>query len=700
MSGLAAAVDQDPPAAKPWNPPPTSLPADFVQEVSFLQRHGLGDPRGGEFRRAKIARNGLTSPPEIVETRGWVLPAKAGQRLEIVTLQGLRYPALSVGERGDAVEAIEQERHKLPSAYSPPNLPVALLLIHGDTHAAEKLYLPPQKGLLGRVTMPLSSEFLPEWWNQAVAAHVSGDDALSYRVALDIFRFRDDYESEFRRKASETSPQARPEDRSRQLEYLTDAARLAGDAWRRLDAKRSKPDLDAIRRLPTPQRIDALIEALDEVSPPGIMWVDGTPSFRFHPIFEALVKEGADAMDRLLDSAEKDSRLTRTIQYDGSVFATPHVVTVRQIARHAIREYLQVYGLVDQTEDPQNLKRVREFWNRTRNMTHEERWLVVLQDDAAGPLRWALAGRSLFTRQSVRRDNESETTYRALALRASHAAELTRVLVERAKTLAAGKTDGNADVQNVAEALHFLHYLTLWNLPVAREAAPTILDEAMSTSVANRRRDPFGTAGAPMASVIDALLTARVPGIAGRYVRWLDRMGAQGSYDALAPLAYHPEIPEFRMVARRLILGTGSPWNVLTRARARKQFIGELTRGPLLAIDAVRESVFRLLDDQTVVAETIFDGFGNTLVQRGSSVQLIHSGPASSGSPIPSPGTRLEYRMADSAMVSLSSIQGAPEYRAYWPRSERDRAIAAMKRFLQQNQNQLRKRPDPLYFGL
>jgi hypothetical protein len=696
---LAVAVAQDSSTAKPWNPPPTSLPADFVQEVSFLQRHGLGDPRGGEFRHVKIARNGVTSPTEIVETCGWVLPAKAGQRLEIVTLQGLRYPTVSVGECGDAAEAIEQERQKLRRPYSPPNLPVALLLIYGDTSAAEKLYRPPQKDRPERVIMPLSSEFLPEWWNQAVAAHVSRDDALSYRVALDIFRFRDDYESEFRRKAAETAPSTRSEDRSRHFEYLADAARLAGDAWRRLDAPRSKPDLDAIRKLPTPQRIDALIEALDEVSPPGIIWIDRTPCFRFHPIVEALVKEGTDAMDRLLDAAEKDSRLTRTSQYDESMPTGPRVVTVRQIARNAIADYLQVYGLVDRTEDPQNLKRVREFWNRTRNMTHEERWLAVLQDDAAGPLRWAFAGRSLFTRQSVQRENEPNTTYHALALRPSHAVELTRVLVERAKALAAYNTDRNADVQNVADALRFLHYLTLWNPSAAREAAPTILDEAMSTSVANRRRDTFRTVGAPMAGVVDALLVAGVPGIAGRYLRWLDRMGEQGSYDALAPLAYHPEIPEFRMAARQLILGTGSPWNVLTRTRARKQFMGELTRGPLLAIDAVRESVFRLLDDQTVVAQTIFDAFGNTLVQQTSSIQLIHSGPASSGSPIPSPGTRLDYRMADSAMVSLSSIQGAPEYRAYWPRSERDRAIATMKRFLQENQTRFRKRPDSLYFG-
>src|SRR5690349_10920809 len=64
-------------AATAWSPPSTNLPKQWVDAAVFLQAHGLGDPRGGGYQKAKIHLGSVWSGVgSTVEESGWLLPDK------------------------------------------------------------------------------------------------------------------------------------------------------------------------------------------------------------------------------------------------------------------------------------------------------------------------------------------------------------------------------------------------------------------------------------------------------------------------------------------------------------------------------------------------------------------------------------------------------------------------------------------------
>ncbi len=86
------------PEAAAWTPPKTSLPQELVDAASFMLKHGLGDPRGGKFAKAKVIKGETwRGGGEAVETYGWLMPASGKEESPI---RRHRWFGLRAGHRG------------------------------------------------------------------------------------------------------------------------------------------------------------------------------------------------------------------------------------------------------------------------------------------------------------------------------------------------------------------------------------------------------------------------------------------------------------------------------------------------------------------------------------------------------------------------------------------------------------------------
>ena len=100
---LNQALPEPPWQHKPWKPPASSVPQDFVAAARLLFKKGFGDPRGCLYCEIEVA---IGSPvgSEEAWTHGWVLPSRTGEKPAFaVCWNGLVYPVLATGKEADLV---------------------------------------------------------------------------------------------------------------------------------------------------------------------------------------------------------------------------------------------------------------------------------------------------------------------------------------------------------------------------------------------------------------------------------------------------------------------------------------------------------------------------------------------------------------------------------------------------------------------
>ena len=78
----------------PWTPPETALPEEFVEATRRLFDLGMADPRGLDYREIEVGTGRVLRRTGLVETRGWLLPAEAGEQRFAVCWNGLLYPVV------------------------------------------------------------------------------------------------------------------------------------------------------------------------------------------------------------------------------------------------------------------------------------------------------------------------------------------------------------------------------------------------------------------------------------------------------------------------------------------------------------------------------------------------------------------------------------------------------------------------------
>lgn len=659
----------------PWTPPKTSLPNEFVRAVQFLHEHGLGDPRGGEYRKVKVPLGRLTDSKDASynEIRGWVLPAKKGEPRRVVSLSGLIIPVKEVGEKAD-IDQDMMRPHEVAPNQSVPVI-AGLLLIRGETARAERLHSAYPDNLFSHYNFSgLAFSFLYDWWSQAVYAHSYGDPHGTLQVVTEIAKHRDAYETEVRRVVGE-------EEFKRVQKINIEAGKppvyfsgignvdaLLADVQRRVQNESKQKDLEAIRKLPPSQRIEALIDALDRA---GAMFMDETPYYSYDPIVKALIDEGEPALPALFVAAENDRRLTRAVGDGGIIFSDRIIYPVSAAATDAIRNILQSRSVND-------LSKLKALWEQTRQLGQARRNLIVLQDSAAGWQRWYEATEGLFS---------GKAPFQAEALRPSFKEQLTEALRARTLQLASPSLP---DWQ-VRAAFTMVRGLALWDA----EAAGPVGDEVIRVATERVRKNPgdLDTFDGVLGEAVVALVEAGHKKSLVDYLALLDEQKAGGHFDwetkrFFSPLIQFRDEPSVQAATQRLFLSDGSPWNLAHNAKEGFGALQALIGSPLRGVGPVQEGLLKVLDDQTILGEVeVLQPTMLSVISKNG--RTVASFPVAAGEKLPSPGERVPLRVADSVMVDLSRLRGAPVFVPTWPTPQRDQAIERMKRFLRANASNL-----------
>lgn len=144
-----------------------------------------------------------------------------------------------------------------------------------------------------------------------------------------------------------------------------------------------------------------LIETLDEIGGRTVTEADVIG----HPRFLALVELGDAAVPALLDTMERDDRLTRHLvvtRRGGPIVPPDDLGPVRAVAEQAVRQILRVSNLeplrpeeVELHSGPAYLARVRCYWAAYGHLSFVERMLAVLTNPTARPEARAEAAANL-----------------------------------------------------------------------------------------------------------------------------------------------------------------------------------------------------------------------------------------------------------------------------------------------------------------
>lgn len=351
----------------PFTPPETKLPQEFVEAAQLLFEQGMADPRGCEYREVEVGvASRWLGDAGLQKVHGWVLPAEPGETQRFaVCWNGLVYPVASVGGKADVradVEAgirsqrrfIAREGIQVGSLYrlwwlavpeedsvwegAVTSVKACLLLRLGEGALAQKVWhlwrtdlvLPDRNEREEQdAYLALAVDWSWALFNRAVCAFMRGDDELALISARALVPIQQSIEAEAENRPGSTG---RPT-----LPFLWQLPELIADLERRAaeqalpepvlaiahqhgdvalnDATMDRLWKDLEVRYPDKgERIALLVCSLDEVGvrqfgQPG--WVE----FRYSAPVQALIQEGEDAIEPLLQCLENDTRLTRSVHF-------------------------------------------------------------------------------------------------------------------------------------------------------------------------------------------------------------------------------------------------------------------------------------------------------------------------------------------------------------------------------------------------
>lgn len=728
---LPAALSDEPLPNSPA--PPAGLPATLVSAATTLFDQGLADPRGGDYRQVSVSV-GSVWPKDggVVRTHGWVLPQAAAGPRSAVCWNGLAYAVMSVGGPADLnadvsalikadadvraarakadpaepydrfIQGADTERVSLSETSFLP-LKGCLLLRLGEGELARKFWdawlagTPPRHNnndeALRDPYLALADQWVRVLFDRALSAHQFGKDSLSVADARRLTALQPVVEAEAGRRGyrrgqdSERRGVERP-----YFPFLSLLPRLLADEERRVAETVHRPVLADIRAMPDKAaRIAALIRALDQVavqqqSEPGRVEPDDSP------IVMALIAEGDDAVQPLINTVAGDTRLTRSV--GSSRGSQPGaMLSVSGAAYAALVDILHTseFSASPPTWEgrAETAAAIQAYWDKYHGFSVAERWYRTLADDKAAPKQW------LDTAHEIIRPGNEElqggwvvTTPHPGAtvlphgesLRRGHTPSVSALMARRVSALIAysGAPDNDSrQLNDVENATTMALYFAAWDPQAAR---PVL-------------RDQFGTQRKTLdhwrASLdvtsdslkLTKLTLARVhsgdPAALSDYLDWLKVAPLKdlpifSLSDILEPLWRSPDDPAVVRGAAFLFLDPRSPWVPLIQERPGGLYqstFEDLLESPLLGLAPFRRAALTALADGTVVQTVTLGG-----PDRGVDYQIIRHdvNPFRPATPQAFP-----VRRCDFYAWHLSHLDGMPAFGYDWPPAKKDAAVAA-----------------------
>jgi len=682
------------PPPKPWQAPPTKLSEKHVAAVAFLLRHGLADPRGGEYRQATVkVGNVWRGDGGTVTANGWAFPDGTW-----VGWNGLRYRPISLGAPASIdddlpkdlspttpITPMFQANQEGPSLKGPSHsVGAAMLLILGEANAAERAFGQSTSGGADPLRS-LAASYLSLRFDRAVAAHMRGDDALAASDAAALAEHRTDFDTELRR--TDPSPHGAG------ASFLEPVERLKADSLRRLaEGKRPASGNDVI----------SLIARLDEVSArqrgqPG--GVDLTSD----PVVSALVKIGNPAVEPLLDAIENDERLTRSVSFGRDFFPTRNLISVRDAAFAAFRAIVGTDEFRS-ADEARSIATLRAWWKENAGKTQAERWFATLANDSADWRQWTEAARKLvdpvdiqrrghFITGPDRRPGDAVPPMKAEELRGRRNPSLSDLLAKRALQLAgSGEISSSTEVFQAAEGLQIGVLLAKWD---PARALPTL--QALERRAYEIRRDERlqGNASDSLFLHSARAHAQRIKlgdsSAAEEFLKMIETYDARRTFghgwSYFRPLTQQPENLVLRTGAEKLFLGNDSRWNLESLSRDKSQWNHALALvpTPLLRVAAFRKALdLRLSDDRVIGKAVAAEGGGSRYSFVGGASGGGQKKAAAGKDPYAKPGDQQPIRVKDSVAWELSSLDTMPRFELHWPAAVKDRTIASMRQLLRQ----------------
>jgi hypothetical protein len=323
-------LPEPPQQRRPWTPPQSGVPDEFVTAAAKLFEVGLADPRGCQYRAVTVQGPRLgDSADEPVKTHAWVLPATAGGWRYAVCWDGLVYPILGIGPAADlaadvrAAEAwhvdyrkpknpndgkryVEINREKRTSLRHDGWLgdtATALLLRLGRGEEATRLWTasrPSDRAEAGDDPyLALAREWTWRSFERGLAAHLRADDWTARSSLKPLAGALPAIEADAGRRGWKPGGKAG----NRFPGFLDQLPHILTDQERRVAAPPRQPVVCVgPGRHPDPAvRVAALIDRLDEASVQHMFqYFLGGGHWNRDPVVRSLADEGDAAIEALL----------------------------------------------------------------------------------------------------------------------------------------------------------------------------------------------------------------------------------------------------------------------------------------------------------------------------------------------------------------------------------------------------------------
>ena len=728
-------------SAQPSSPPrgvaQEALPGAVLRAVDDLYRLGLGDPNQGQYREIEIpmgthAFGGKVKP---LRTRGWVLPSNSPDAVaSAVCWDGIVRKVESVGPPANLDADLAVILSPSPDALS------RRMEISGNAELVQdrltlgKLPLLIRLGRMreavdtwnrweelnrtGAVPRWESRENLPspfvvlatEWifrkYRLAQLDHQEGRHEAALAGLEDVLRLRNEIEKTAALHEGRTS--------AIDLHLLDAVPALIADQQRRLAEKSSDRAIAGETAVDKRRRIAHLIRDLQDVR--GERFTPGYVNFANDPAVLALVKQGEDAVEPLIDCVEKDRRLTRSIDDGGGRGAGSgrfdRVIGVEEPAIAALKGILKVrdqfpsLDLPNVNASPVGPKVSREelaaflrtYWKQNKDRSLPERWYALLADDQTRPEVWAEVAENLVRPESqpvvvygllmnvVARGPIETDPLRGEPLRGKTNPSISDLMVKRLDQVSQNETGRETRLLHVAQKLSAA--LVAWDGKNQIDVLQRRCEELRNSIAAE-------DASLGLTSLLDLLALFRQRLESGdkraltEYAEWLRGADAKklselgGSYGAffLAPLWRYPSDPDIAALTQWVFIDPASPWSRGDSAGGPSWLVTSI-RTPLMTVPAFRQRVEGALGNM--------ENFGRVEITENN--VLVHSGyggSAKTDPEVPPTGFTQDLRVCDQVACALSQIPGAPRCEPYWPLERRNQAVAEATEFLRQYGNRI-----------
>ncbi len=698
-----------------WTPKDNQLPRDFVTATAFLHAHGLADPRGGVFSKAKVPSpmliQGVMAQP--TDCYGWVVKEPDG-REGFINLDGLTYYDFFGNKPADI-----KDFAKDPTAKFAPNVQysnmgmryatdthataAALFLVFGRPDIAEALlpYYPSQRP----VFVDMASGLLNAKWMRALAAHARGDDTGVTNLATELADLKKPYEEEAlaimgSRGVKEYAgisprfpngtmnpfgqPPSPPKNRKAEVfPELDQASILIDDAKRRLAEPAAGVQL---ARNDTSVKMTAkLIQKLEDASGPNGSYAPRA-SVRVQQssnVAGEFAQVGEAACDSLLDCIANDQRLSRQIAQgpDGL-----RIVSVKEIA-------FQIFCMITHAQFPPSgeetvppIEKLRAWWKDNKGVSIAERTYRTLANDSGTPMDWQQAANAIATPNFGSFPVTPSTRVSPYeALRSHPEPSVSALLAKRIRQLVAmSKAEPSRGAEFDSSAIGLCESFWTWDRSAARASIKLTTDHFIEASKNPSRFAGPSPYGFQLTSLYEHLLEAGDQSAMNAYCDLFLHSDQPGFFIAPQQLHFfyvHRAEPKFKEFARKLLLDPvlhPSAINRDPRLGNSNQTPPALSlaNSPFLTLPEEQQALIHLLKDKSTIGKVTNDG-RNVMVTSTTNGPNRAYGKTEDGL-APAPGKSWDYRKCDEAMENLMPLVGRPGFQGYWPTDMKDAAIKKM----------------------